>query len=79
MKGEGPKVFRLVNSALDFLKIIPFWLALLRLLFLIKSKASCFNYYIRQGCGEKILEESDFTTLVLFVTQAINSPVLDFY
>ena len=38
MKDEGPKIFKLVktNSALDFLKN--------NTLFLIKSKASCFNY-----------------------------------
>ena len=47
MKEEGPKVFKLVNSNSSwiFSKIIPPWLVPQGVLFLVTSKASCFNYY----------------------------------
>ena len=52
MKDEGPNVFKLVktNSALDFVKNNTSLASTSEVLSLIKSKVSCFNYYINRRC-----------------------------
>ena len=79
MKDEGPKFSNQLKQILPWIisKIIPSGLVPRMVLFLIKSKASCFNYYVsetpsKDGVVTKHGNKDDSYTLKVMSTLCTN-------